>query len=121
MENSPKRKYSVQLSFEEIKLPPFNDILLLGRKCPQGRIGVSKSFDYLIPNEFEAFEIDDKCVETVFINKRLLKKIDKETIFSLLEENVYPFVSESEILKVDLKVKITYESIELVIDKNYEY
>ncbi len=112
MKNKEGRKYSYQLSFEEIRLPPFEDILILGKKCPQGKIGVFKSFQFLVPNEFEAFEVEDKIVETVFINRRLLKKIDKDTIIEILREKVFPFISESEILKVDFRLKIFYDSSE---------
>lgn len=105
-------KYSIQLSFEEIRLPPFEDILILSKKCPQGKIGVYKSFELLVPNEFEVFEIDNEIVETVFINKRVLKKMDKDRIIKILSEKVFPFVSECEILKVDFKLKIFYDSIE---------
>jgi len=112
MKTISTQKYSIQLSFEEIRLPPFEDILILGKKCPQGKIGVSKSFDFLVPNEFEVFEIDNSTIEAVFINKRVLKKMDKEKIIDILSEKVFPFVSESEIIKVDFKLKIFYDSIE---------
>jgi hypothetical protein len=113
MEDLDTKKYTVKLSFEEIRLPPFEDILILGKKCPQGKIGVSKSFELLVPNEFEVFEIDDEIVEAVFINKRVLKKMDKDNIIRILQEKVFPFVSECEILKVDFKLKIFYDSIEI--------
>ncbi|WP_044117676.1 hypothetical protein [Alkaliflexus imshenetskii] len=106
------RRYSIQLSFEDIRLPPFEDILILGKKCPQGKVGVCKSFEFLIPNEFEAFEVDNDTVEAVFINKRVLKKIDKDKVMNVLRDKVFPFVSENEILKVDFKLKVYYESIE---------
>jgi len=112
MEGLSAQKYSIQLSFEEIRLPPFEDILILGRKCPQGKIGVAKSFDFLVPNEFEVFEIDEENVEAVFINNRILKKINREKIISILEEKVFPFVSECEIIKVSFRLKIFYDSIE---------
>ncbi len=102
------RKFSVQLSFEEIRFPPFEDILILGKKCPQGKMGVSKSFEFLVPNEFESFEIEDSNVEAVFINKRVLKKLDKDKVLAILHEKVFPYVFESEILKVDFKLKIYY-------------
>lgn len=35
------RNFSVQLSFEEIHLPPFDDIMVLDKKCPHGNHGVS--------------------------------------------------------------------------------
>jgi len=112
MKEESNRKFSVQLSFEEIRLPPFEDILILGRKCPQGRIGVYKSFELLIPNEFETFEIEDQIVEAIFVNKRVLKKLDKDKIIEILREKVFPYVSECEILKVDFKLRIYYDSVE---------
>ncbi len=112
MKKASAMKYSIQLSFEEIRLPPFEDILILSKKSPQGKIGVYKSFELLIPNEFEVFEINNENVETVFISKRVLRKMDKDRILKILEEKVFPFVSECEILKVDFKLKIFYDSIE---------
>jgi len=111
MKNESNRKFSVQLSFEEIRLPPFEDILILGKKCPQGKIGVYKSFELLVPNEFEKFEIEDNVVEAVFINKRVLKKMNEGRIIGILREKVFPYVSESEILKVDFKLRIFYDSL----------
>ena len=105
-------KYSINLGFEEIRLPPFEDILVIGSKCPQGKIGLSKSFQFLIPNEFEVCEIENGTVEAVFINRRILKKIDKDKVISVLREKVFPYVSECEMLKVDFKLRISYETLE---------
>lgn len=112
MKEDNTRKFTVHLSFEEINLPPFEDILILGKKCPQGKIGVSKSFEMLVPNEFISFTVNHENVEAVFVNKRVLKKLDKDKIIFILNEKVFPYVSDSEILKVDFKLKIFYESIE---------
>ena len=40
------RRHSINLNFEEINLPPFQDILLLTHKCGQGKVGVSKCMTY---------------------------------------------------------------------------
>jgi hypothetical protein len=106
-------KYSVKLAFEEIKLPPFEEILILGKKCPQGKVGVYKSFEFLVPNEYESFEVQSDIVEAVFISNRLLKKISKEAIITILEEKVFPYISECEILKVDFKLKVMYDTFEM--------
>ena len=106
-------KYSVQLSFEEIRLPPFEDILILGKKCPQGKIGVYNSFELLVPNEFEVFEIEHVAVEAVFIRKRVLTKMNKDKVIKILKEKVFPYVSECEIIRVDFKLKIFYDTIEV--------
>jgi len=112
MDTSSGRKFSIQLSFEEIRLPPFEDILILGKKCPHGKNGVYKSFEFLIPNEFEAFEIENENIETVFISKRVLKKMDSNDIIKILKDKVFPYVSECEIMKVDFKLRIFYDSVE---------
>jgi len=71
MKNESNRKFSINLSFEEIRLPPFEDILILGKKCSQGEIGVYKSFEFLVPNEFEMIEIENEIIEVIFVNKRI--------------------------------------------------
>ena len=111
-EQQAKRKFAVQLGFEEIRLPPFEDILILGSKCSQGKIAVYKSFELLVPHEFDVFEINGPIIEAVYINRKVLKKLEKEKIFKILEEKVFPYVSETEILKVDFKLKIFYDSVE---------
>lgn len=112
MQNVTPMKFNIQLSFEEIGLPPFHDILLLGKKCPQGLFGVSHSMNLLIPDEFEVYEISNLNVEAVFIHKRILKKMEKDKIISILEEKVFPYITEEEIVKVDFKVKVFYDNIE---------
>ncbi|MDD4189691.1 MAG: hypothetical protein PHI28_00025 [Mangrovibacterium sp.] len=111
MKETDSRKYWINLGFEEIRLPPFEDILIIGKKSPHGRMGLSKSFQFLIPDEFEVFEVDDPIIDAAFISKRLLKKIDKENILGILEKKVFPFVSDGEIIKVDFKIKIYYDAI----------
>lgn len=105
-------KYSVSLSFNEIKLPPFEDILVLGKHSPHGKNGISRSFELLIPNGFEVIEVDHENVECIFINKRILSKMPVDRIVKILTDKVFPFITESEIVKVDFKVTISYSSIE---------
>ena len=115
--NDPIR-YSIDISFEEIKLPPFQDILVLGKHSQQGKIGLNKSFELMVPNGFEMVEIDiEGCdnVEAVFINKKILTKMPSEKILQILKVKVFPYVAEGEILKVDFKVTLSYVNIEYEI------
>jgi hypothetical protein len=105
-------KYSIDLSFEEIRLPPFQDILILAKNSVQGKIGLSKSFELLIPNEFETIEIDDERVEAIFINKRIVKKVPREKIISILRHKVFPFISDGELIRVTFKVNISFSAFE---------
>ncbi|PYF77178.1 hypothetical protein [Pedobacter nutrimenti] len=106
-------KYSINLNFEEIKLPPFQDILIVGKNCSQGKIGLSKSFEMLVPNGFEILDITDERVETVFVNKHILKKMPVDKVLHILNQNVFPFVSEGELIRVDFKINISIENLEV--------
>ena len=84
----------------------------LEKTSPHGKAGISKSFDLLVPNGFEIIESDHGNVDCVFVNKRILAKIPKEKILKILIANVFPYVSEKEILKVDFKVMISFNVVE---------
>lgn len=108
MNKGNRLKYSINLSFEEIKLPPFQDILILGKNSHHGKIGILKSFELLVPNGFDIVEVDDEKVEAVFVNRRILAKMPKDKMLEVLRDKVFPFISEGELLKVDFRVSISY-------------
>jgi hypothetical protein len=85
---------------------------VLGKNSPHGKTGISKSFELLIPNGFEIIDTNNGNVDCVFINKRILAKMPKDRILKILEANVFPYVSEKEILKVDFKVMTSFTVVE---------
>ena len=111
--NELDKTYTINLSFEEIKLPPFQDILILGKNSIQGKIGLSKSFELLVPNGFETIDVDNQNIEAVFVNKSILAKIAGEKVVQILEKNVFPFISQGELISVDFKVHISVKNIVL--------
>lgn len=111
MNNNISVSYSINLAFEQVSLPPFEDILVIGNGSEQGVKGLSKTFSYLAPDAFEAHTVAHENVEAVFINRNILKKIALEKILNILENRVFPFVSANEIIKVDFSVKVNYETI----------
>ncbi|NEW80504.1 MAG: hypothetical protein GZ086_14010 [Gelidibacter sp.] len=93
-------------------MPPYEKVLILGKKAPHGKQGISKSYELLIPNGFEIIDTDYGNVDCIFINKRILAKMPKDRILKILETNVFPYISEKEIVKVDFKVQISTTIIE---------
>jgi hypothetical protein len=110
---SEKVNYQINLSFQEITLPPFEDILIVGSQSKQGRMGLSKTFDYLVPMSFEMIEVDEDDVSVIFVSTKILKKVPKDKVMAILQEKVFPFVSKDELLKVTFKVTVNYEAIEI--------
>jgi hypothetical protein len=108
----PETSYVINLDFEAIKLPPVTDILILGKKNPQGKMGVLHSFHLISPDVFELIEINDsETVEAMIINKSLLSKLKKEEIIRILTEYVFPYISKGEAIRVNLNIQIFQRNI----------
>lgn len=107
------KKLSVSITFEEIRLPPFDDILILGSKCPHGRVGVTKCLNLLSPDNFELIHVEDSLAEAILVNKKILKRMSGEKILKVLKERVFPYITKGEIVKVDFKVTVAYEKIDV--------
>ena len=88
---------------------------MLGINSPHGKMGILKSFELLAPDGFDVFEPGHAMVEAVFINKRILKKVEKEIVMKILTEKVFPYISEGELLKVDFKITIFHNAIEISV------
>ena len=114
MENDAKLLMTI--SFTEVALPPFQDILILGKKCPQGKVGVSRCLNLLAPDDFELVEVENSLVEAILVNKKILKRMPSEKIVGVLAEKVFPYITKGEIVKVDFKVTITYDKVEVKMD-----
>ena len=117
--SQPLKKVSVNLDFYPVKLPPVRDILVLGKKFPQGKIGVMECFRFIAPDEFEMFDVPDEDIEAeaVLINRRLLKRIDAKDIIAVLRENVFPYMSKGEAINVDFEVKTHVAGVEIPGDQ----
>lgn len=108
-------KISISLSFEGITLPPFQDILIIGQKCPHGKTCISKSLALWHPDNYETIEINDGQIEAIIINKVILKRTSPDKIIGILRKNVFPFITNEELIKVDFKIKVLMENIEELI------
>lgn len=106
-------KYAISLNIEEIKLSKLQEIVILGKNSVCGKQGIMKCFDLLAPDKFVSFEItDNSAVDAIFVNKRILVKYPKEKLLEVLEKNVFPTVSEGELLTVDMKIIITHNLLQ---------
>jgi hypothetical protein len=109
-----RMSYTVNLDFETIKLPPVTDILVLGKKVPQGKQGILHSFELILPDTFELREINDPeflQIDAVIVNKAILAKMPIQEVVAILKENVFPYVSRGETIKVNFSVHIYQKNI----------
>ena len=108
-------KFVVNMEFFAVKLPPVKDVLVLGKKYPQGKSGVMECFRFIAPDEFEMFDIDDpsEVAEAVVINKRILNRMPAEQVIEVLRQHVFPFISPGEAINVNFDIKIRVDNLEV--------
>ena len=105
-------KFSVSLSFEGITIPPFEDILVFTSKCPHGKEGILGAFQLLAPERFELIEVQDQVAAMLLVNRKILKRMSADKVVEILRDNVFPYITRGEVVKVDFGVKISYDAIE---------
>jgi hypothetical protein len=106
--------YPIDLDFEPIRLPPVTDILVLGKKTPQGKQGILQAFELILPDVFEMLEINDSTfpqIDGIIVNKAILSKIPIEEVTKVLKENVFPYICRGETIKVNFNVHIYKKGI----------
>lgn len=110
-----RSKFVVNMEFYAVKLPPVRDVLVLGKKYPQGKVGIMECFRFIAPEEFELFDIEDPAVtaEAVVINKRILSRMSAEQVIEILKEQVFPFISSGEAINVNFDIKIRVDNLEV--------
>ncbi|MCF8367608.1 MAG: hypothetical protein K9G76_01105 [Bacteroidales bacterium] len=106
-------KYHISLAYKEVRLPPFNDILIIGHKSPYGLNGITKSINLLEPDKFRLFEVKHEKAAAILVNHKIITKIPFENIYEILLTKVFPFMTSDELINVDFKVVIAHENIEL--------
>ncbi|MCD6297009.1 MAG: hypothetical protein J7M30_07630 [Deltaproteobacteria bacterium] len=109
-------KYTVSIEFEHISLPPFKDVLILGRGCPHGKHGIAQCFNLLAPDDFELIDLEDEKVQAMLISKSLLKRMPVKKITEIIRDNVFPYISGGELIKVAFRLKLLIENIEGTLD-----
>jgi len=107
------KTYGIDISFEELKLPLFHDVLVLAKNAVQGKFGLGKSLDLLAPGVFQTVdtEVESERIEAVFINRKLLTKISIEQLIGILQRHVFEYVGEGELIQVDMKIRISLHNI----------
>ncbi|MEW6429173.1 MAG: hypothetical protein AB1568_14180 [Thermodesulfobacteriota bacterium] len=113
MESPLTIEFDINLRFEAIKLPPVTDILVLGKRYPHGKNGILKAFQYIAPDEFQFVDLPEshQTVEAILVSRRISRRLPIARLVDILEQHVFPFISEEEAVKVDLSIVLHSKNI----------
>lgn len=104
---------NVRLQFQEFKIPPVRDALVMGQKSPIGNEAVRRSLTLLHVAPFELIELngenEDDIVGAILVRNSVLNKIPRDKLVRLVVERVKPFMTAEEILHLHLEAEVSLE------------
>lgn len=104
---------NVRLQFQEFKIPPVHDALVLGKKSPIGSDAVRRSLTLLHVAPFEHIKLsgdeEDDVVGDILVRTSLLNKIPRAKLIRLVVDRLKPFMGAEEILHLQLDAEVSLE------------
>lgn len=104
---------NIRLQFQEFRIPPVQDALVLGKKVPIGSDAIRRSLTLLHVSPFEHIELngenEDDVVGDILVRKSVLNKIPRDKLIRLVLDRVKPFTTAEEILHLKLEAEVVLE------------
>ena len=109
MKGEPHRIH-IEATIEVFQIPPFHNVLVVGRRAPIGKNAFMRMLDCLAPNQFTLIDTnEDPHIETIIVNRKLLRFIGEELLKETIMSEIKNVMDETLILDVDMKVKKTFQ------------
>lgn len=104
---------NIRLEFQEFKIPPVRDALVLGKKAPIGNEAIRRSLTLLHAAPFEHIELkgenEDDVVSDILVRQSVLNKIPRNKLIRLILDRVKPFMAAEEILHLRIDAEVSLE------------
>ena len=100
------KKVSVQMGISIFKIPPCEDILVIGKKAPIGKNAAMKMLECCAPDQFELIEVENSLIDALVIKKGFTKLIGKNQLTKTIIEEVSSLMEEKSILHIGLEARL---------------
>jgi hypothetical protein len=109
-DGSTQPTLTVRIQLNEFMIPPVTDALVIGKKAPIGSEALRKALSLLHVSPFEQIDFpDDETVEDLLVRRSVLKKVPRDKLISLILRRVKPYMTNEEVLHLNIKVEVTLE------------
>lgn len=106
-------KYRISARIAEYRVPPVDDVLVLGKNSPIGSTALKRALDLLITQPYEVIKLEDDILGDFLVRSAILKRIKKDTLTEFVITHIKPLMSEGEILHLTLETETQIEVSEL--------
>lgn len=104
---------NIQIRFQEFKIPPVQDALVIGREASIGIEAMRRSLTLLqlAPFDHVAMQGDheDDIVGAILVRRTVLNKIPRDKLIRLIIDRIKPFMTAEEIMHLHIDAEISLE------------
>lgn len=98
---------SVQMEINILKIPPCQDVIVVGKRAPVGKNAVELMLEALAPGIFESIELEHPVIEALVANKGQINLLGKENLLRLIVSEVENLMDATAVLNIELHTKFT--------------
>ena len=106
-------KYRITARISEYKVPPVDDVLVLGKTAPIGSVAMKRALGLLIAQPYEHIKLDDDILSDLLVRQVVLKRLKKEVLIEFIIRHIKPLMGENEILHLSLDTETQIEVSEI--------
>ncbi len=106
-------KHRISARISEYKVPPVDDVLVLGKSAPIGSVAMQRALGLLIAQPYEHIKLDDDVLSDLLVRQSILKRLKREVLVEFIKTHVKHMMGESEILHLTLDTETQIEMSEL--------
>ena len=107
--------YSITFTSEEITLPSFRDILIIGYKAKQGVYSMEHLMKLIDETKYEVVSLEHigYDAEAMIVRSGILRKISPHNLIKALTKSVLPSIDGYELVRVECSLKISHPQISI--------
>jgi hypothetical protein len=99
---------SVRVRVRALRIPLVRDAVVIGLWAPVTREVMTDALKVITPERFIGIDIQDDTISCILVREAVLRKISWDLIHRLVQEDIKPLMTKSEILALRLNVEVVF-------------
>lgn len=100
----------LRVRFRTLEMPPIRDGVIIGKGAPISLNAMMETLKLVSTERFFTVPVEDETVGAIIVREGLLKRMHSEMIADFVLSRVKPFMSHTEVLRLDIEVDTLVEA-----------
>ncbi len=102
-----QRKNNLVARIAEYQMPPFRDVLVMGRESLIGCHAMRRAVALLAKTPFTHIELDDEIISDILVRENILRRVPQEQLVSFVLQHIKPLLGIEEVLHIEIDAQVT--------------